>query len=68
MYSTTNAQQRINIGTNRKDVLENHKNINPNFYSKTEMMFSGKAGKRLKGGFKKGGVTKEQNIFENPKS
>jgi|TARA_R100000789_G_C3003037_1_gene149391 hypothetical protein len=62
MYKTNNAQSRLIIGFNRKDTIETHKNNNPIWYDKTEMMFSGKI-KALKGGLKKGTKAKEKEIF-----
>jgi len=58
------AQTRLELGKGRQQVLDQHKFRNPSFYTNTEMIFSGKAGKTLKGGFSKGSRAKEKEIFE----
>jgi len=58
------AQTRLDLGKGRKEVLEQHKFRNPNYYTDTEQLFSGKYGKTLKGGFSKGSRAKEKEIFE----
>ena len=58
------AQTRLDLGKGRQQLLDQHKFKNPSFYTETEMIFSGKAGKTLKGGFSKGSRAKEKEIFE----
>tara|TARA_Y100000310_G_scaffold211478_1_gene212197 strand:+ start:222 stop:482 length:261 start_codon:yes stop_codon:yes gene_type:complete len=62
--SSSTAQTRLVLGKGRQDTLDQHKFINPHFYTDTEMLFSGKAGKTLKGGFSKGTRAKEKEIFD----
>ena len=56
------AQPSMYVGFNRKDSIERHKKENPNWYDKTDMVYSGKI-KNLKGGLKKGTKAKESEIF-----
>lgn len=62
-YCST-AQTRLDLGKGRTKTIDDDKFHNTDAYMNTEMIFSGKAGKVLKGGFTKGTRAKEKDIFD----